>query len=466
MKSIRYSLWPALVLPLLLLAASCSSESTYEATGMRDCVITSATLGGLKRSVTLKNADGEDTTYVANLTGALYPLYIDQLNNRIYNADSLPVGTHVDKTVFTGFNATGTVLIRSLHSDADTMFTMTDSTDCSVPRQLTVISPDGLSRRTYRLEVNMHKEEGDSFRWNRVCTANAALAALEGGHRTLAAQGRLYVFGTVAGSPTLLRAATEAPDTWTSEPLPDGFGIHSAQYFKDNFYALVDGRLCFSPDGTQWTPCGGNFAPDALVAAGTSQLFAVAGGAFYSSADGTTWTADEADQAEQIPAGSATGTCVPAKTDPLMEDIVVVGRNGSGSPVVWRRDIDLTGESVFSWYYLPAIPDYPNNCPALTDISVTTYDDGTLLTGTDAAGNVAPLYWSKDNGRTWSPDELSNPIAEGSGATSLSATTDEDNFIWLVAGGSGEVWRGRHNRLGWATTQTSFERSVRNGGVR
>ena len=163
MKSIRFTSWPALVLPLLILVASCSSESTFETDVTNDCLITAATMGGLKRTVTQKNAAGKDTTYVVNLTGALYPLYIDQLNNRIYNADSLPVGTHVEKTVFSAFNATGTVLIKSLHTDADTMFVMTDSTDCSVPRQLTVYSSDGLSRRTYRLEVNLHKEEGSVF---------------------------------------------------------------------------------------------------------------------------------------------------------------------------------------------------------------------------------------------------------------------------------------------------------------
>lgn len=463
MKSIRFSLWPTLVLPLLLLSASCESEHTYEATGMRDCVVTAATLGGLKRTVTLKAPSGNDTTYVANLTGSLYPLYIDQLNNRIYNADSLPVGTHVEKTVFSSFNASGTVLIKSLQTDADTMFTITDSTDCSVPRQLTVYSPDGLTRRTYRLEVNVHKEEGDSFRWNRVCTANADLARLEAGHHALAAGGQLYVFGRADGQTLCLQAATERPDEWTAATEPEGLDVQSVLYFKERFFALVDGQICSSPDAVDWTPCGANLAPTALVAAGTAQLFALAGGRFYSSADGTTWTADGADNTAQLPALTAAGTRVASVTDALMEDIVVVGRNAADEPVVWRRNIDLTGAGTFDWYFLPAIADYTNNCPALTDISIATYDGGTLLTGRDAAGRVAPLYWSQDNGRTWKTDELTSPLTDESAATNLSATTDDEGFIWLIAGGSGEVWRGRHNRLGWSTPQTSFERSVRNG---
>ena len=464
MKSIRFTSWPALVLPLLILAASCSSESTFETDVTNDCLITAATMGGLKRTVTQKNAACKDTTYVVNLTGALYPLYIDQLNNRIYNADSLPVGTHVEKTVFSAFNATGTVLIKSLHTDADTMFVMTDSTDCSVPRQLTVYSSDGLSRRTYRLEVNLHKEEGDSFRWNRMCTAQPELARLAGAHRTLAADGRLLVFGTAEGQPRLLQCSADAPAEWSSTPLPPDFDVRSVQRFDGRFFALVGGKVCASADGSEWTPTGSALAPDALVAAGSRELFAVADGQFYSSADGVTWTADEADRTDQLPAGKATGTCVPSATDPLMEDIVVAGLNAEGTPVVWRRNIDLTGTNTFGWYYLPAIPDYAYNCPALTAATVVTYDGGTVMTGLDGAGNVAPLYWSQDNGRTWVPDELTNPLTAGSGATSLSAATDEDGFLWLVAGGSGEVWRGRHNRLGWTETQTSFERSLRADG--
>ena len=464
MKSIRFTSWPALVLPLLLLAASCSTESTYETDGTRDCVITAATMGGLKRTVTLKNAAGKDTSYVVNLTGALYPLYIDQLNNRIYNADSLPVGTHVEKTVFSAFNATGTVLIKSLRTDADTMFVMTDSTDCSVPRQLTVYAPDGLTRRTYRLEVNIHKEEGDSFRWDRVCTGQPELARLAGGHRALAADGRLLVFGTADGQPRLLQCSTDAPSEWTATPLPPDFDVRSVQRFDGRFFALVGGKVCSSADGTEWTPTGSILAPDALVAAGTQQLFALAGGQFYSSPDGVAWTADEADRADQLPTGKATGTRVPSVTDPLMEDIVVVGRNAQGEPVVWRRNIDLTGTNSFGWYFLPGIPDYAYNCPALTATSVVTYDGGTVMTGLDGTDNVAPLYWSQDNGRTWLPDELATPLTAESGATNVSAATDEEGFLWLVAGGSGEVWRGRHNRLGWTEPQTSFERSLRADG--
>ena len=59
------------------------------------------------------------------------------------------------------------------------------------------------------------------------------------------------------------------------------------------------------------------------------------------------------------------------------------------------------------------------------------------------------LYVSPDNGITWKKDPvytLPESIANSSAA--FTASTDDDNHIWLIVGG--EVWKGRLNRLGFA----------------
>ena len=35
-------------------------------------------------------------------------------------------------------------------------------------------------------------------------------------------------------------------------------------------------------------------------------------------------------------------------------------------------------------------------------------------------------------------------------------TVDENQYLWIVCGGSGQVWRGRLSQLGWATQQKVF----------
>ena len=35
-------------------------------------------------------------------------------------------------------------------------------------------------------------------------------------------------------------------------------------------------------------------------------------------------------------------------------------------------------------------------------------------------------------------------------------TVDADNYIWLIGGTSGQVWKARKNSLGWKKVQTEF----------
>ena len=144
----KYSIWTLIVAVLTSMAftACDTSTSSSEVEVSRDCVITSATLGNLKREVKAKTSAGVDTTYIYTVTGGAYSLYIDQVNYRIYNPEYLPQGTRTDKLVFAekGMVNTGTLSIKSLSTGNDTIFTPTDSTDFSVPREVTVHANDGV----------------------------------------------------------------------------------------------------------------------------------------------------------------------------------------------------------------------------------------------------------------------------------------------------------------------------------
>ena len=62
-------------------------------------------------------------------------------------------------------------------------------------------------------------------------------------------------------------------------------------------------------------------------------------------------------------------------------------------------------------------------------------------------GKLATPRLSRDNGRSWDSSIIKAPEAVVSG--SLSVVMTADNYIILYCGGSGEVWKGRINRLGW-----------------
>ena len=71
------------------------------------------------------------------------------------------------------------------------------------------------------------------------------------------------------------------------------------------------------------------------------------------------------------------------------------------------------------------------------------------------AHEVAPLYVSRDYGRTWKADEWKKPYLTG--VTAISAAVDADQYLWLVCSGTGTVYKGRINRLGWKDNPTRFE---------
>lgn len=77
------------------------------------------------------------------------------------------------------------------------------------------------------------------------------------------------------------------------------------------------------------------------------------------------------------------------------------------------------------------------------------------MAGLTAQDHVAPLYESRDNGRTWKKSELSLP-AKG-GPTHMALAVSKDNFIWVADGMTGNLWRGRYNRMGWQQAPTVFD---------
>lgn len=227
------------MMALIVSLAACDSESTYETTSSRDCVVTSATLGTLYRMTAGKNTSGQDTVYRSAVSGVLYPISIDHRNQRIFNADSLPAGTDVSRTVFAAFNATGTVGIRSLATGQDTLFTRTDSTDCSVERFVTVYSADGESRRTYSLQLNVHREEADSFVWRKVAAGASVPQALAQGAMRLVsrtADRALLLYGTQGGQNVV---AQYKDGVWTAPApvsLADPLSVTAAG--GERFFAL------------------------------------------------------------------------------------------------------------------------------------------------------------------------------------------------------------------------------------
>lgn len=460
MKILNTAVVPAFLIAFLSVVTACGTDSYYESTGTGDCLVTSVQLGTMNRTINTKTAAGKDTVLKATVNGTYYPMSIDQQNQTIFNVDSLPVGTDLKKVVFTTFNMQGYGVIRSLTSNKDTLLSLTDSTDLSVPRSITVYSTNGLNKRTYTLNVRMHKEYADSFRWNKVATSVPELAALGGKTRLVSTADSLFAFGVKNGNPVVLLAAKNQTSHWTENTLPAGFDCSSVVEFQNRYFAIVGGRVFVSDNSSSWGDARSTFSPSSLVGGSSALLFAVKDGKFYSSPDGVEWTEGSDDSPADVPATGVCGAALPVLGDELRETALVVGVKTDGTSAVWARDVVKNNEDGdYTWRYLNPVDEAEFRCPALSNPSLAVYDGGLAIVGTTAADTVSYISISHDNGRTWIANEINMPFATKTSSGQVLMTSDSDNFLWIINGGN--IYKGRHNRLGWKDEEESFERAKR-----
>ncbi len=134
-----------------------------------DAAITSFSVETLKRTIHTTSSKGTDSTYTATYSALAYPFSIDQIGHRIFNADSLPLGTDVAHVVcaISSYN-NGTILIRDVASDTLRYYVSTDSIDFTTPRRFVVLSNDGSGKTEYDVSVNVFQEDPDKFVWTLV----------------------------------------------------------------------------------------------------------------------------------------------------------------------------------------------------------------------------------------------------------------------------------------------------------
>ena len=201
----------AILISSLFVLSSCLDDDN-KLVYADDSAITSFTLGTLPRSYHTISSKGTDSVYRRDEDCSKYKFNIDQVKNEIFNTDSLPCGIN-NKKILCSLNTKnyGMVGIKSMTSDTLSYFSSTDSIDFSQPRDFYVYSSSGVNFRKYKISVNVHQEEADSFRWMRMATISqlAELKAM----RAVSNAGHLFVFGT-DGARTMIYRSDDGR-SWT-----------------------------------------------------------------------------------------------------------------------------------------------------------------------------------------------------------------------------------------------------------
>ena len=475
MKS-KFAAFTLLLATVFLMASCLESDNDYTYTD--DCAISSFSVTTAKQNTFVKTSDGlRDSLVVKELTLSNYKFYIDQINGKIYNPDSLPCGVDAKKLLCSVSNSSaGLVVIKKEKSDSLDYFSSTDSLDFSVDREVQVVSNSGLSVKKYTVHVNVHKEQADSFAWHAtpIC---AELKNLQG-IKTATVNGKLLLLGT-DGNNTLVYANNGTQ--WTKCETNLGHNLAADAYkslvTKDDYAYISDGgNIVRTNDGKTWNIMGEATDVTRLVAASRYSLYGYAtdGRLMTSKDNGATWTVAEIDdELSLMPYGETTYASVEiegyAKTDRVM---LFGTRDAATYPndkylTIWGK-IDEAAENSENqpWAYYGVSADNNHAAPLLSGISAVAYDGGVYMMGQEE-GKAPKFYKSLDNGITWREDTATVMLPTNFNENATDAitakgtyalTVDKNKSLWLVNASNGMTWRGRINRLGWAKEQTAFEK--------
>lgn len=475
MKS-KFAAFTLLLATVFLMASCLESDNDYTYTD--DCAISSFSVTTAKQNTFVKTSDGlRDSLVVKELTLSNYKFYIDQINGKIYNPDSLPCGVDAKKLLCSVSNSSaGLVVIKKEKSDSLDYFSSTDSLDFSVDREVQVVSNSGLSVKKYTVHVNVHKEQADSFAWHAtpICAELKIMQAI----KTAAVNGKLILLGT-DGNTTIVY--TNNGTQWTKCETNLGHNLAADAYkslvTKDDYVYISDGgNIVRTNDGKTWDIMGTATDVTRLVAASRYSLYGYAtdGRLMTSKDNGATWAVAEIDdELSLMPYGETTYASVEiegyAKTDRVM---LFGTRDAATYPndkylTIWGK-IDEAAENSENqpWAYYGVSADNNHAAPLLSGISAVAYDGGVYMMGQEE-GKAPKFYKSLDNGITWREDTATVMLPTNFNENATNAitangtyalTVDKNKSLWLVNASNGMTWRGRINRLGWAKEQTAFEK--------
>ena len=460
---------------------SCVNNDNEEATLYDDTAITSFSLtSGTQYKHTL-SSKGEDSVYTvsANTILANCSFSIDHYTGLITNKDSLPVGIDASKllcSVSTYHN--GVPYLVPLEAGPEMVLQATDTVSFLSERKVRVVSTNGQNSRIYTVKVNVHKEEGDEFTWHRmgvlepIRDAELIESALLGD--------RLLVFA-LKGSATEVYAVTAgAPDTW--EKLEAGLtaqAINSKGVVRgDTLFVADGGKVMCSLDGLHYETLATGNVPVAILGKSTCEIYgqSAEGLPMVSTDGGRTWSTDaiavvESGDEERLkallPTHDMDFTCIPHPALDSADYVLMAGNRNpeqaESNPYrndrygkVWRKVADYgINARPGQWVCMNETEEKPRQLPRMDNLQIFGYDNMFLAFGGEGIGPDAQsayntIYESRDGGLTWKASARCTwPTAMDKGLRMLSVSVDIYNNVWFVCSGTGEVWKGRLNRLGW-----------------
>lgn len=436
------------------LVTSCLGDDTIEFEFSSDASITGFSI--VDSIVTYypgTTSAGKDTTLSFAVLGSNYPFVINQNEGLIYNQDSLPVGTDVSKVVV---DITADTYGIYIAAETDSIWEETDSLNFENPIRFKVMAEIGTYGRTYTAMINVHQQDPDLMAWHKV---EGNFPTTISKQKAVYMNGSIHVFAEQDEQVAVTTTKTDDAKTWTpleAIDIPTKADYSSAMVWGNRLYILADGLLYASDNGVNWTKVETAQTFSGLLANIHSEhnrkiIGTDAENRYIESEDGINWTTHDI-LPFGFPEEGTSFVSYPLATNPAISRVVLMGNNpaeADTTSVVWTQ---LSDENQWTELYPAQASDA---CPRLETPSIINYNSRLYAFGGTADNTFSPLYESADNGITWHapdkkiafPDEFDTLYKSSKGDYSF--ITDENNFIWMMWSQTGEVWKGRINKLGF-----------------
>ena len=441
----------AILLSVLALALTSCFDDVEDSALSPYALLESFSIGNITSEYSVYASDGSDSSAIRTIDGSSYPFSINQFTGEVYNVDSLPYETRVDKVVI-DMQLTGYVQIDVKGTDDFESFSASDSIDFTSPRKFRVTASNSEYYRDYTVSVNVHKVDPEKMEW-KCYKSDCGFEPL----RVLEYDGSMYLFGKKDVAVTNLQGTP----SWTKTEivgLPENANLATIQSFGGALFMVAADGIYTSENGVDWSlchPCDG-----AVAIVGVSD---VDGKMWVATGNGLLFTTDglNYESAGALPAGFPLyGVSIASyglKHNSSIVRYMLVGYTTAemdGNAVVWSR---LSTEDAWVKY------ENENNqfaCPSLEGLSVMRYDDflyavgGAGVAQSEKVGAFSSFYISRDNGITWkAPEDFYQRIPadlQKGGYAPFAATVDSNNVMWIVRGGKEPlVCKGIINRLGF-----------------
>lgn len=404
---------------------------------------------------------------------------IDQLENRIFNRDSMPFGTKINELlVMTLSYSAGGVYNVDLTPEATGetyQWNGTDSVDFSKPVKITVTAYDGMTTKNYLAQINIHAVVPDSMQWNLYAEQVTGTAMKDQQVIPFRYNGTENYFmytqpsasGMVVNYITLLLMMQKNWSELSLTGLPEsGLILSQITEFRDELYVpATNGLLYTSTDGRNWVVVENAPYVTALLGVVNADLNQPAVLATIITQEGSLYFAGMNESEEWIsdperslvPAGfPVSGFAHVSYNAMYYERLMVAGgqdRDGNYLNTVW----DTMGDAT-SWILLT--DEKADYFEKRSGAMLAAYDDMFfLMGGLDASGQaLKDIYLSNSDGVTWALSDtlvVMPPAYTARGYSSL--VVDQDHFMLIFGGKTSdqsdvldEIWKGRINRLGFA----------------